>query len=72
MNQGGLDTKFIRLVMKLQDINGNHFILTKKEKAMVSEIGAKIKEQGLIKKCEDIDFAKQLMIKNNVPKKYWK
>ena len=69
-----LNKRFITLVLKLQEINATQFSadLTEKQKLQINRIGAEIKEKGLLDKCESRHFAKQLMMKNNVPDKYWK
>ena len=58
--------KLYKLIYQLQKLNKKPN--TEKQ---IDEIGRKIFEGKLIDKCDCITFAKQLMIKNNVPRKYW-
>lgn len=70
-----LDKKFEKLVLKLQELNKPYFgydDMPKKVQKKIDEIGENISNEKLIDKCKDKHFAKQLMIHNNVPEKYWK
>lgn len=63
----GIDDNFRKLVCKLQHLNKK----SAAQQDAINKIGAKIQKEGLLDKCEDKDFARQLLIKNDVPEKYW-
>lgn len=69
-----LDNNFEKLIVKLQKIN-KHWVygynMPKTQMAKIDAIGKKIFDEELIQKNENMTWAKQLLIKNNVPKKYW-
>lgn len=63
----GLDEKFHKLIIKLQEINKKNSCQLK----TIDKIGKIIKDGDLLNKCTNKDFAKQLLLKNDVPEKYW-
>lgn len=68
----GLHKRLHELVLRLQEINATSLMeLCDEEKVHITLIGEEIKRKRLIEKSEDKVFAKQLMIMNNVPEKYW-
>ena len=67
----GINPKLLDLIIKLQDIN-KHGLSNPEADKRIIKIGEKIKNKRLVEFSGDKDFAKQLLLKNNVPSKYWK
>lgn len=66
-----LHPEFEKLVLKLQRINKGLSYTPDGKSVEIDKIGQIIKDKNLINKCAASDFAKQLLIYNNVPEKYW-
>lgn len=69
-----LNKKFQKLIIQLQDINKKSiydFDMPQKDMDKINVIGQKIKDEGLLELNENIYWAKQLLMKNNVHEKYW-
>jgi hypothetical protein len=65
--------QFRELVLKLQLLkkeHGDDYI--EKCKKEIEIVGKAVKSNGLIELCENQHFAKQLLMVNDVPEKYWK
>lgn len=69
-----LSKKFEKLVIKLQNLDKDWiygYNMPKKNMDKIDAIGQEIFNGELIQENENITWAKQLLIKNNVPNKYW-
>ncbi len=69
-----LDVSFMKCVVKIQEIRKKHIADYENPKYLseIDSIGQKIKDEGLISKCKNKEWACSLMNFNDVPEKYWK
>ncbi len=69
----GLDADFMKLTVKLQDIpKGWISEVPEHITKQIDEIGKQIMDERLLEKCTDKTWARQILMSNDVPEKYWK
>jgi hypothetical protein len=69
----GLDAKFMKLTVKLQDLRDGYLgEYPENVVKQIDEIGKQIMDEQLLEKCKDKTWARQLLMANDVPKRYWK
>ncbi len=73
MENFGLDAKFMKLIVKLQDLRKGHLGEYPANVVKdIDEIGKRIMDEKLLERCTDKTWARQLLMANDVPEKYWK